>query len=183
MRRLWVVGAALWGAAEATFFFIVPDVLLTAAVLKLGWRAALKLAGVAAAAAVLAGSALYLWAAADASGARAAMLLVPAVGPDLIVRTTAEIDGLWPLHMLAGAISGVPYKLYAVAAGTGHIGLIPFVLASFAARLARFALAVGIVTAVGHGLDRLDSARLKVPLLVAGWIVLYAVYFGLRAGA
>ena len=33
--RWWLAGALLWCFAEATFFFIVPDLLLTAAVLTL----------------------------------------------------------------------------------------------------------------------------------------------------
>ena len=39
----WIVAAALWGAAEASFFFLVPDILLTAAALRHGLKAGLLL--------------------------------------------------------------------------------------------------------------------------------------------
>ena len=35
---MWFVAAALWGISEATFFFVVPDVLITATVLRFGLR-------------------------------------------------------------------------------------------------------------------------------------------------
>lgn len=180
---IWIAAAVFWGVAEASFFFIVPDVLLTAVVLRAGWREALKLAVIVALAASAAGALMWSWGAIDAAGARRAMLMVPAIGPDLLARAGREMDAWWGLHMIAGAVTGVPYKLYAVAAGGRHIALVPFLLASFAARLARFSYSVGLTAVVAHGLDRLDRPQWKAPLLALGWIGLYAVYFSIRATA
>ncbi|MDR3528840.1 MAG: hypothetical protein P4L57_16340 [Rhizomicrobium sp.] len=181
MGLIWILATVLWGVAEATLFFIVPDVLLTFAAWRRGGRFALRLAVMAAGAASLAGIVMWCWGRSDPAGAEHVMLLIPAIGPDLLIRTKAEMSGLWPLHMLSGAVSGVPYKLYAIAAGGHHIALLPFVLASFVARLARFALSVGLAAGGAALLDRIGRPQWQRPLLIGFWILLYATYFALRA--
>src|SRR4029077_12028672 len=61
MGLIWYAGAALWGVAEATLFFIVPDVLITFAVVRFGLRRGLVLAVVAAASASVAGVGMWWW--------------------------------------------------------------------------------------------------------------------------
>lgn len=183
MKRIWAVAAALWGVAEATVFFIVPDVLLTAAILGRDWRSALKLAVIAAAGATCAGVGMYAWGALDGDGARRVMLMIPAIGPDLFRRTGDEMQGLWPVHMLVGAVTGVPYKLYAIAAGEHGISPFPFIVASFVARLTRFSFAIGLVAVLDACFDRMGWQRVKASLLGVGWVVLYVVYFSYRAAA
>ena len=182
-NRIWLSAAVAWGIAEATLFFIVPDVLLTAAVVKRGGRVALRLAVVAALAATAAGALMWVWGAADSDGARAVLLKVPAVGPDLLARVADEMSGWWAVHLVAGAVTGVPYKLYAVEAGARGIALVPFLAVSFGARLARFSLSVAITAAGAAGLDRIGAPRFKAPLLALGWLAIYAVYFAIRAAA
>jgi membrane protein YqaA with SNARE-associated domain len=177
---IWIAAAAVWGFAEATLFFIVPDVLLTYAVLKFGLRKALTLSAVAAAAAVLGGIVLWMWGAEDAEAARRAMLMVPAVGPDLLARAGRETAGPWPLDLVVGAVTGMPYKLYAVEAGARGIDLPAFAAMSFAARFIRFALAAGLTALAREGLERLRQARWNTTVWAAGWLVLYTVYFSLR---
>jgi hypothetical protein len=174
---IWIAAAALWGVAEASFFFIVPDVLLTAAALRLGWRRALILCLVAAGCAALAGAALWLWAGQDAVAARSAMLHVPAVGPDLVARVHGELKSGWPLRLLKGAMTGVPYKLYAVEAGARHIPLSLFVPVSVGVRLFRFALTAMLAAAAGGLLRRLNRSGWIKPLWLAVWCVVYLVYF------
>jgi len=41
INRFWHLAAFLWGFAEATLFFIVPDVLLTLLAVRFGWRRAI----------------------------------------------------------------------------------------------------------------------------------------------
>lgn len=81
MGLIWVAGAALWGVAEASLFFIVPDVLITFAVMRFGLRQGLLLSVVAAVFASITGCFMWLWASRDAETARHVMLLVPAIGP------------------------------------------------------------------------------------------------------
>ncbi len=180
---IWILATAGWGFAEATLFFIVPDVLLTYVVLKFGLRKALNLSAVAAAAAVLGGIVMWLWSAADAEAARRAMLMVPAVDPDLLARAGREMAGFWPLDLVVGAVTGMPYKLYAVEAGARDINLLAFAAMSFAARFIRFALAAGLTAVAREGLERLRQARWSTTVWAAGWLLLYAVYFTIRAMA
>jgi membrane protein YqaA with SNARE-associated domain len=179
----WIVAAALWGAAEASFFFLVPDILLTAAALRHGLKAGLLLSVCAATLAALTGVALWAWARHDPVQARAAMLHVPAVGPDLLARVHGEFDKGWPLHLTLGAVSGVPYKLYAVEAGVRGAPLWLFVPVSFAARLTRFALTVTAAAAARAGLAHLGRPDRAMPLWACAWILVYAVYFTIRATA
>jgi membrane protein YqaA with SNARE-associated domain len=178
---MWLLGAAAWGVAEASFFFLVPDILLTAALVRRGLRTALLLSVAAAICAALTGIGMYLWGAHDFAAARAAMLQIPAVGPDLLARVHGEFDGAWPLHLAAGAISGVPYKLYAVEAGVRHVPLWLFVPVSFAARLARFVLTVLLTALAQMLLVRLDKPQWAMPAWAVAWTLVYLVYFSLRS--
>jgi membrane protein YqaA with SNARE-associated domain len=178
---IWLAAVAAWGFAEATLFFIVPDVLITYAALKFGLRKALHLSVAAAGAAVLGGIVLWLWGAQDPQSARHAMLMVPAIDSDLLERVRRETADFWPLHLFTGAITGVPYKLYAVEAGARGIDLTAFAALSFAARFARFGLAAGLTALAREGLVRLDRTRWCVAVWAAGWFLLYTVYFSLRA--
>ena len=177
---IWIVAAIAWGAAEASFFFIVPDVLLTAAALRLGWRRDLILCLIAAGSAALTGAVLWLWAGHDPVAARSAMLHVPAVGPDLVARVHGEFESGWPLHLLLGAMTGVPYKLYAVEAGSRHIPLLLFVPVSVIVRLFRFALTATLAAAAGSLLRRFNRPKLIKPLWLAAWCLVYLVYFTQR---
>jgi membrane protein YqaA with SNARE-associated domain len=180
MGVTWVIASALWGAGEASFFFIVPDVLLTAAALRFGWRRALMLCFVAAACAALTGVALWFWSARDPVAAWHAMLQVPAVGPDLLARVRREFDSAWALHLTLGAVSGVPYKLYAVAAGDRDIPLLLFVPVSFVARLLRFVLTISLAAGGSAVLRRLKRPKLAMPFWAAAWCAVYLVYFTMR---
>ena len=181
MGLIWILAATVWGVAEATFFFIVPDVLLTAAVIKFGFRRTLPLAFVTAATASLAGLGMWLWANSDAAAARDAMLQVPAIGPDLLARAHDEIANNWIVHLFTGALTGLPYKLYAVEAGAQGINPILFTLISVPARLLRFVLAMGLAAVLREALSKIGRPQWNYPVWAFAWIALYAVYFTLRA--
>lgn len=89
---IWLIAAAVWGVAEASVFFVVPDVLLTLATLRFGFRTGLRLSVITAASAALAGLGMLLWGKSDPVFARHMMLLVPAIGPDLLARAHAEVQ-------------------------------------------------------------------------------------------
>ena len=183
MGLIWVVSAAVWGVAEASFFFIVPDVLLTAAVFRFGLRAGLLLAILASLFASLTGLAMWLWAHSDAASARAAMLWVPAIGPDLLARAHREIAANWAAHLFTGAMTGVPYKLYAVEAGARGINPPLFTLVSFGSRLARFSLTAGMAAIGREVLSRTQRLGWSYVVWALAWIAVYAIYFSTRAAA
>jgi membrane protein YqaA with SNARE-associated domain len=181
MGLIWYAGAALWGVAEATLFFIVPDVLITFAVVRFGLRRGLVLAVVAAAFASAAGLVMWFWAHSDPASARHVVLLVPAIGPDLLARAASELGQGWPLHLVTGAMTGVPYKLYAVEAGAHGLDPVLFIPMSFVARLTRFVL-TAVAMAVGRAvLLRLNRPKLVTPAWALAWFATYAFYFTTRA--
>ncbi len=168
--------AFAWGLAEATQFFVVPDVWLTLAArrrLRPGLVAALHaLAG-----ALLGGTAMYLWGQRRGVEALAAVLAVPAIDAPMAawvaeaLRTQGEVAVLW------GPLKGVPYKLYAVQAAAAGVPLAGFLLISVPARLVRFLL----VTTIAHyGLRLLARWRFPVTdttVLIVCWVSFYAWYF------
>lgn len=173
--------AFTWGLAEATVFFIVPDVLLTRLALKdfrSAWIASLWALG----GALLGGTALYL---AARNGVAAflpdAFDWIPGISPGLIERTGSALQSQGLPALASGALSGQPYKLYAVHAGLQKIPFLPFIAASAVARLARFLLTAALVWAIGLGLRRL-SERSRLRLHLGGWVAFYVFYFTVMPG-
>ena len=168
--------AFLWGLAEATLFFIVPDVLLTAAALR-RLRAALVLCGWATLGALAGGTGMYFWGEQAPAQAWALLDRVPAIAPAMMawVRTALAQEGLAALFL--GPLSGTPYKLYAVAAGQQQLDLAAFLLVSVPARAARFVL----VCLLAYTVSRLLAGRLsetrRYGVLAAAWLLFYAGYF------
>ena len=174
----WIAASAFWSFAEATFFFVVPDVILSAATVRCGFRAGVLAALAAAIAAAAGGLIIYL---ATANGLVDPFALfdhLPAVSAGMIARVRevfASED--WPLAMLAGSFSGVPYKLYAASAAAAGTPLAAFLLWSLPIRLARFALIVGaaaLLRPLFLGWLGPRYALLPVALM---WVAFYAVFW------
>lgn len=183
MRRGTGAIAALWGFAEATAWFVVPDVWLTYVATRDGAASALRAALVTAIAAALGGALVWLAGAADTEWTRAALDRVPAIGPAMIAAAGAEMaSGSWPLAVLHGSLSGVPYKIYAAEAGAAGIPLAAFLTVSVPARLVRFAASALLAALAARGLARLGRARWTHPLLALFWIGFYAAYWSMTSG-
>lgn len=170
--------AFVWGAAEASFFFVVPDVWLSRIALRSPRRAAAASLS-ACAGAVLGGALTYAWARRVPAGtSRQALRRVPAVSGAMIDRCEREVTRVGNRAMLGGPMRGVPYKLYARAAGLRHTSRLGFVAWTPPARLPRFLLVTGLATAsraatrrwLGDG----DSDRRAAVAHAVGWTVFYA---------
>jgi len=175
---MWVVAAAAWGLAEATLFFIVPDVLLSwlaAFRPRLAWKAvAACLAG------ALAGGALMHLAAVDDPGRMRALLeAVPAVSGALVSETGAALESGYGRKMLVAGFSGVPYKILAVESGAQGRGLAAFLGWSVLARLPRWVLVVLIARGVAAAVRAraADPVRVLWGLWATLWSIVYVVYF------
>ena len=97
--------------------FIVADVPISAVGLRYGAKRALLAALIAALCAALGGLAMFHWAASDPAGSRAAILALPGITPALFDSASADWRAHGFLAMTMGAFEGVPYKIYAHAAG------------------------------------------------------------------
>ena len=176
-------GALLWGLAEATFFFIVPDVLISMVAARGRLRASLMAALLALAGARAGGWLMYSWGAgAPVKIVYTYLDAVPAVSHGMIERAYEAMLEQEAWAVLWGPLSGTPYKIYAALAP--HAGVSPgtFLMISVPARLGRFLLA-GLAAfmlrrALRRFLPQLD------PLWAWGgfWIVFYGLWFALMQG-
>ena len=173
---LWLAFA--WGVAEAMFFFIVPDVLLSLIACR-ALRPAIKASVAALAGALLGGAAMWGIAMIAPGAARAFLDHIPAISPDLIARVVGQIDERGLVAILIGPLKGIPYKIYAVEWGARGGSLAGFLLVSIPARYARFFLASVVAPGIARGLEPLTQhrARVEFAILAAIWIAFYAFYF------
>jgi membrane protein YqaA with SNARE-associated domain len=173
------VAAFIWGVAEATLFFFVPDILLSYIGLKRGVKPAARASVIAAIGAAVGGVVMYLWAAQDYATAREAVLAVPAISEAMTARAEAAMADNWFVATLLGPLSSTPFKVYAVLAPHAGAPLPPFALAAIAARLPRFLIIGCGVALIGRALSRWLSERQLLWVLIGAWLLFYAVFFAL----
>lgn len=173
---------AAWAFAEAILFFIVADVPISAIAVRSGFRAGAIASVVAALTASAGGLVVYLWAASDPSGAARRIAALPAIDFAMIEAASEASRDIGYPAMLLGSLTGIPYKLYALAAGTEGRPLLPFLLLSPLIRLPRFLL----VSALAAGISRLLATRLsrraRLAILAVCWTGFYAFYFAVMPG-
>ena len=172
--------AALWGFAEATLFFFVPDVYLSFVALR-DLRLALVSCLWALGGAMAGGTLMYLWGARDPARVAAVLDWVPAIGPQAIAHVRGELATLGLPAVVLGPLTGTPYKIYAAEAGVLRLGLGRFLLITIPARLGRFAL----LSCLSAFLTRLPplsrwSRRAQSRTHILAWAVFYAIYLSLE---
>jgi membrane protein YqaA with SNARE-associated domain len=179
-QPFWHSAAFAWGFAEATLFFIVPDVLLSWIGLKRGARAGALASGLAALGAGLGGTVMYLWSAAQAEAARAAVLAVPAINEGMARAAEAAMaEHGWAVATLLGPLSTTPYKLYAVLAPDAGAPLLAFALVSVLVRLPRFLILALVPALIARWLEPRVGMRALALTLGLGWVAFYALYWAL----
>jgi hypothetical protein len=172
---LWL--GVCWGFAEATLFFIIPDVILSWASLT-GAKYGIKIFGAIICGAVAGGIFMYSWASWRPDVARSAVATVPFVRARMFEKV--QVD--YRTHGVAGIFytmgTGIPYKVYAALAPSVSSPA-TFALITIPARLERMALSWVIPAFLGWFLRRwIKSHRGLTATLFAGfWIVTYAIYW------
>lgn len=171
----------LWGFAEATVFFVVPDVWISRQALS-SWPAALRSCGFALAGALAGGVLLYFIGRHQEAALLALFDRLPAIGPGLVARVQAQLHDLGGAGLLVGGFSGAPYKLYAVQAAAAGLGLPVFIACSIVARGARFLAVALLARAIAHrATPRLGAAMVRRIWWIA-WVAFYALYWALMPG-
>ncbi|MEN3332649.1 MAG: hypothetical protein V7641_2014 [Blastocatellia bacterium] len=170
--------AFAWGLAEAIFYFIVPDVLLTLIAAR-SLRSAMKATIAALAGALIGGALVVVFASVSPDAARAFLLHIPGINPHLLERVAGQIDERGLLAVLIGPLKGIPYKIYAVDWGRRGGGLGEFLLISIPARWLRFALAAVVTRIIARLIEPLTGHRasVEITILAAIWIAFYTFYF------
>lgn len=130
--------AAAWGFAEATFFFVVPDVWTS----WVGLRRPKRALGttVSALGGALAGGAVTSWwgRKISAQASHSALVKVPAITDSMVHQVEQEVAESGHASLMRGPTRGVPYKLYARASGLQRKSLLNFLAWSVPGRLIRF---------------------------------------------
>lgn len=169
--------AFAWGFAEATLFFIIPDVVLSWASLagaRDGVRALLAII----AGAVVGGLLMFTLAVKFPDQTRHAVASVPFVRTTMVNHVEREYETFGATALLRGPGNGIPYKIYAVTA-PAHSGPATFALLTIPARLQRLALSWLAFTALGWIFKNWirrhrDTTAL---LFTIFWIIVYAIYW------
>ncbi|HEX9867619.1 MAG TPA: hypothetical protein VGC99_03315 [Candidatus Tectomicrobia bacterium] len=168
--------AALWGFAEATLFFIVPDVWLTVIAVWSPRKA--SMACLFALLGALAGGALmYGWGYMAPGMALTTLERILGIHPDMLLAVAAELREYGLLAPFWGPIQGIPYKIYAVQAPALGIGCGAFLLVSIPARLLRFALLTLMAGLLCHTLLARWTPRQQIAFLGGIWGAFYTWYF------
>jgi len=162
--------AFLWGFAEGTLFFILPDVPLSLAAMFRPRRALIHLA------AIVAGALLMFSWSARGPAASNAVAQVPFVTSAMFVRAEGDYRqfGIWAASI--GPFRGIPYKVYAVEAPE-HSSLRTFLLITIPARIWRLLVVWLAFAGAGMLLRKLGCGSLAPALHALFWIVVYAVYW------
>jgi hypothetical protein len=169
--------AGLWGFAEATLFFLVPDIWLSFVAVKRGLRPGVAACAAALAGALAGGLVMYIWGAADSALAEAALMRVPAIDQTMISEVRGELATTGVTAIFLGPLFGIPYKIYAVEAASAGLGPLVFLLISIPARLSRFLLVTAVAWAASALSARFIGPRLRISVLAAVWLAFYAAYF------
>lgn len=162
--------------AESSFFPIPPDVMLAPMTLANPQRA-WYFASLTTLASVIGGIAGYL------IGAFAFELIEPLLHNAgyypkyLAAKEWFETWGFWAIF-LAG-FSPIPYKVFTITAGVISMSLLPFILASFIGRGARFFLVSALMAWGGERMEQvlkkyIDRIGWLVVLLVVGVMLVYS---------
>jgi len=174
--------AALWGLAEATLFFIVPDIFLSWVALRsfkrAMWACLWALLG-----ALIGGALIWYIGLLNADPLRAVFTSIPAINEDMLnsVRDQLQHNGLVALFI--GPLIGTPYKLYALEAAQLGYGLFIFLLISIPARLIRFVIVTIVSAGASRALGKFVGLRTLQVLHVCVWTAFYSWYFHVMSSA
>ncbi len=167
--------ALAWGFAEATFFFLVPDVWLSFLAIE-SFTAGVAGSLAALAGALHGGAVFWLWGRNNEVSAKAFLNKVPAIGPELVNRVAGQLAARGLMAVLLGPLQGIPYKIYAVECGVRNRSLAAFLLISIPARYVRFFFAVVAFALASRYLLPLEMQGKRIAVAVF-WLAFYAFYF------
>jgi membrane protein YqaA with SNARE-associated domain len=169
-----VLAAGFWGYAEATRFWLIPDILLVWISLN---RPSSIVASVVAATvgATLGGVHMHRHAAEE----RARLTQIPGVSDALLVDAHERFASRGWGAVVRAPIDGIPYKVYATESGVAGAPLAELIVWTPVARAWRFlltALAAGLIGVVfSRSVGRKEGGWLVATL--GFWVVVYVRYF------
>lgn len=173
-RMPWLASA--WGVAEAIFFFLVPDVIISLVGL-LSFKRSFMACWWSLLGAMAGGVLMYGWGAYHPASALAFVDAVPFIPHDMLGTVLKDLVAHGAQAVLHGPLAGIPYKIYAVQAGALGVPLGWFLIYTVPARTLRFMIATVAFNTVSRLLGQRVSLRVKTGLWLLYWIGNYTVYW------
>ncbi len=177
-RHGWLVGF-VWGLAESTVFFIVPDVgvaFIAAMSPRNWWKPALASIVGTLVGAVILFLAIQLWLWPYASHL---LLRIPGIHPAGLALASTRVSDHGGGALLVAAFQGVPYKVYATELTLAGVSLPVLLLWTIPSRALRL---VPVAAAAGAGGRILQTSLMRhfglwVGAYVLFWVAFYAWYW------
>ena len=170
--------AFLWGVAEASLFFIVPDLLISYVAITRGFKAGAWASLLAATGAAIGGAVIFLWSVQQPAAAYRNVEAVPAVSEAMIADARADIAANgWFLAAMKGPLTSTPYKVYALLAPGADAPLYAFAPAALPVRLPRFLFVALGFSLIGHLFRERIDRRILLAAFTAGWLLFYGWFW------
>lgn len=166
----------LFGLFEATFFFIVPDVLLSYLAL-FSLKGALIGAMSCIIGSLIGGLYMYRKSQRHFFKVKNFLVQVPAISDVLLQEAWANYEKMGIYSILLGTTKGIPYKIFAVFAPKFKTPLFTFLLVSIPARGIRFFLSVFVTYGLAKSVFSFASFLAQCTILTCFWILMYILYF------
>jgi membrane protein YqaA with SNARE-associated domain len=170
--------AFVWGLAEATLFFIVPDVCLGLIAL-FNWRKGLLTTLCALAGAMIGGTIMYILGANNPTGMNHVLVSIPLIHINMVDLAYSQLQSAGLVMMVTGPKEGIPYKVFAVQSGILGLPLLQFVLMTIPARMIRFVIVVLLVGTIGV-IFRKFIKKYPIVFVVTYayvWLCIYIAYY------
>ena len=173
-----LITGCVWGFAEGTAFFIVPDVYLGLIAL-FHWKRGLWAMMAAIVGAMVGGSLMYSLAMRDVSTVNLFLERIPLINSEMIseIANKMQADGL--ITMVNGPLRGIPYKIYAAQAGGQALPYLSFLFFTVLARLERLLPVTLLAGALGKRFRDFIKrhAKIVVALYALTWGIIYFLYY------
>ena len=170
-----IVGLA-WGFAEATLFFIIPDVYISYFAVK-DLKRALVVSLYVLVGSISGGVIVYIWAKIDYESTIEIIDKVPAVTEQMLETVRSEISERGVFALLLGPLNGIPYKAYVAIASEANVNFLALILVSIPVRMMRFVLVTIGVNLTSKLIGNRITNTQKIVVLSLFWILLYLFYF------
>lgn len=175
-----IIAAFLWGFSEATFFFIIPDVLLSYYALRNDNLKKIFLINIIClTGAALGGAVIFIMSVFDHSAVIDFMLAVPAIHTYMLDHVASEMSADTFLALVTGPLFGVPYKLFASFAPL-YTNIFIFILFSIPTRFIRFIIVSLLAYLLSHKILPGLSVKVKTLIWLFVWVIVYVIYFSIH---
>ena len=171
--------AFVWGLAEATVFFIVPDVWLTIIFRKRIDNKLVSAIFLTTAGAICGGIIMYAFGRFLPDKTWNLLRLIPGINLQLLSKVQSQMLENGLLALASGPLQGIPYKIFAVNWGIVKGDLFLFCLISIPARSIRFVFSLIIVRTAFIVFEKKAkiSNNTSLCIVLSFWVIFYFFYF------